>query len=101
MDKKSHTKDWKEIYTIPFKYTREPYLQSLQYKTINIILNTNETLAKWCVKLSNKSSFCKAINTLEHHLYQCKKVKLSVTNCDYKLFIMPHIVLIYEANYYK
>ena len=26
--------DWKEIYAIPFKKTKEPYLQSFQYKII-------------------------------------------------------------------
>ena len=67
--------DWKEIYTIPFKYTREPYLQSFQYKIINRILNTNERLAKWSIKPSNICNYCQSIDTLEHHLYQCTKSK--------------------------
>ena len=67
--------DWKEIYTIAFKYTREPYLQSFQYKIINRILNTNEKLEKWSIKLSNKCNYCQAIDTIEHHLYQCKDSK--------------------------
>ena len=29
--------DWKKIYKITFKYMREPYLQSFQYKILNRI----------------------------------------------------------------
>ena len=68
--------DWKEIYMIPFKYVREPYLQSFQYKIINRILNTNEKLEKWAIKPSNKCNFCQSIDTLEHHLYQCQASKI-------------------------
>ena len=46
--------DWEEeIYAIPFKYTKEPYLQSIQYQIINIILNTNEKLEKMQRKQNN------------------------------------------------
>ena len=37
-----------------FKYVREPYIQSFQYKIINRILNTNEKLFKWSLKQSNR-----------------------------------------------
>ena len=36
--------DWKLVYPIPCKYTKEPYFQSFQYKIINRILNTNAKL---------------------------------------------------------
>ena len=68
--------DWKCIYTIPFEYTREPYLQSFQYKIINRVLNTNEKLEKWSIKPSNKCNFCHSVDTIEHHLYQCKNSKI-------------------------
>ena len=67
--------DWKDIYTIPFKYVREPYLQSFQYKIINRILNTNEKLHKWSIKQTNQCNFCHATDTIEHHLYSCKDSK--------------------------
>ena len=57
--------DLKEIYTIALKYTREPYLKSFQYKIINRILNTNEKLNKWSIKLSNKCNYFQAIDTIE------------------------------------
>ena len=67
--------DRKEINTIAFRYTREPYLQSLQYKIMNGILNTNEKLGKWSIKLSNACNYCQAKDTIEHHPYQCKGSK--------------------------
>ena len=66
---------WKEIYTIPFKYTREPYLQSLQYKINNQILNTTDKLEKWFNKEINKCNYCQTIDSLDHDLYQCGKSK--------------------------
>ena len=38
---------WSEIYLLPYKITKEPYFQSLQYKILNRILNCNERLYKW------------------------------------------------------
>ena len=67
--------DWKEIYNIPFRYVREPYLQSFQYKIINRILNTNEKLYKWSIKQFSTCNFCESIDTIEHHLYQCVESK--------------------------
>ena len=98
--------DWKDIYMIPFRYVREPYLQSFQYKIINRILNTNEKLEKWSIKPSNKCNFCPAVDTIEHHLYQCDEsktiwlklenwlfqiieIKLNLKECEI-LFGIPH-----------
>ena len=78
--------DWKAIYSIPFNYTREPYLQSFQYKIINRILNTNEKLEKWSIKDTNKCNFCKSIDTIEHHLYQCTESKKIWDNLEDWLF---------------
>lgn len=41
------TIEWSEIYLLPYKITKEPYFQSLQYKILNRILNCNERLYKW------------------------------------------------------
>ena len=101
------TYDWKNIYSIPFKYVREPYLQSFQYKIINRILNTNEKLFKWSLKQSNMCNYCKAIDTIEHHLFQCNQsknlwnkletwiyqqleVKLNLKECEV-LFGLPNV----------
>ena len=100
--------DWKEIYKIPFKYMREPYLQSFQYKILNRILNTNEKLENWSIKQSNQCNYCQAVDTVEHHLYQCKvskkiwdqleiwlydqiEIKLNLRECEV-LFGIPHAI---------
>ena len=100
--------DWKDIYTIPFKYIREPYLQSFQYKIINRILNTNANLHRWNIKTTNKCTYCNEIDTIEHHLYYCKEsriiweklenwvfnqfgLKIKLTVCEI-LFGLPHAV---------
>ena len=36
--------EWDKIYLLPYKITSEPFLQSLQYKILNRILNCNERL---------------------------------------------------------
>ena len=59
---------WKDMYMILFKYAREPYLQSSQYKIIYQILKTKEKLEKWSIKRSNKCNFCLKIDTIGHHL---------------------------------
>ena len=86
--------DLKEIYMIPFKYVREPYLQSFQYKIINHILNTNEKLEKWAIKQSNNCNFCQSIDTFEHHLYQCQASKIiwgKLENNNFKIFIKARV----------
>ena len=64
--------NWKDIFNIPFKYVREPYLQSFQYKIINQILNTNKKLHTWKIEQSNKCDYFQSIDTIEHHLFYCK-----------------------------
>ncbi len=63
--------DWEVIYKLPFRVTREPYLQSFQYKIINRILNCNDKLFTWQIIDSRKCIFCSETDTIEHHLYGC------------------------------
>ncbi len=70
------TADWEKIYKISFKITCEPYLQSFQYKILNRILNCNERLHKWKITKENICTFCEEIDTIEHHLYECRESRL-------------------------
>ena len=63
--------EWSKIYTLPYKITKEPFLQSLQYKILNRILNCKERLFKWKITESNICNYCDNIDTLEHHLIHC------------------------------
>ena len=69
--------EWKNIFTLASKITSEPYLQSLQYKIINRILNCNDKLYKWKIAqtpLCNNNN-CKVNDTLEHYLCSCEDSK--------------------------
>ena len=63
--------DWKPIFSLVYSITREPYLQSFQYKILNRSLNCNYNLVKWKVTQDAKCNYCTFIDTLEHHLYYC------------------------------
>ena len=63
--------EWDTIYLLPYKITSEPFLQSLQYKILNRILNCKDRLLKWKISESNKCNYCDQIDTLEHHLIHC------------------------------
>ena len=68
--------DWSPIFKRTFEVTKEPYLQSFQYKILNRILNTNENLFKWKIHNSNECRLCGEIDGVEHHLFYCKDSKL-------------------------
>ena len=63
--------EWDAIYLLPYKITSEPFLQNLQYKILNRILNCNNQLFTLKITESNKCYDCNQIDTLEHHLIHC------------------------------
>jgi hypothetical protein len=68
---------------LPNKCIRDTRTQSLQYKIIHKILNTNYWLHKLKIVNSPKCRFCEQDETIEHFLYQCSKTKAfwkSITN---------------------
>ena len=97
--------NWKDIYSLPYKISNEPYLHTFQYKVLNRILNCNERLFKFKIKESENCLTCNQIDTMEHHLVSCKlskslwkkleewifqnlEVKFSLTECEI-LFGIP------------
>ena len=69
------TQDWKNIYTLTRKLTTETYLHTFQYKIINRIINCRDRLHKWSPTDNNTCQYCDKIDTLEHHLYECRESK--------------------------
>ena len=67
--------EWPNIFTLASKITGEPYLQSLQYKVINRILNCNDKLYKWKIVQTPLCNSCKVNDTIEHHLFSCRDSK--------------------------
>ena len=64
---------WADTFILPFEVIQETYLQSFQYKILNRILNCNYNLHKWGIKESPKCNFCENVDTLTHHLFECKE----------------------------
>ena len=63
--------DWKCVFSLVYKLTREPHLQTVQYKIVNRTLNCNYNLSIWKIIATNKCNYCAEVDTLEHHLYYC------------------------------
>ena len=68
--------DWSQNFKRAFKITKEPYLQSFQYKILNRILNNKDNLFKWKITQSNECNICKEVDGVEHHLFYCADSKL-------------------------
>ena len=61
------TESW--VYKRTFEITKEPYLQSFQFKILNRNLNNNENLYKWKILENNKCHVCEEVDGIEHHLF--------------------------------
>ena len=88
--------EWSKIYTLPYKITKEPFLQSLQYKVLNRIVNCKERLFKWKISENNICNYCENIDTLEHHLINCKASKRIWDSLDQ--WIRNNLLLIYRLT---
>ena len=102
--------DWSSIYRRTFEITKEPYLQSFQFKIINRILNNNENLKKWKIRDSGDCCVCKEVDGVEHHLYHCKDSSLfwknlknwMLTNLEYSFELtVCEILFGIPTNYYS
>ena len=63
--------NWQKAYSLVYSITKEPYLQSFQYKVLNRSINCRYNLFKWNVLSSGKCYYCPDIDTMEHHFYYC------------------------------
>ena len=63
---------WREIFSLPFKLTRNTKLQWLQFRINHYILVTNKYLKKINVVDDPNCTFCKdEVETIEHLLWNC------------------------------
>ena len=63
--------EWNSVFTLVYKITKEPYLQSFQYKILNRTLNCRYNLYKWKISSSPTCIYCTENDTIEDHLYHC------------------------------
>ena len=67
--------DWNNIYSLPFKLTRNTKVQMVQYKIINRILAVNRNLKKWKRISNDTCSTCNKMDDTEHYIYSCEPVR--------------------------
>ena len=63
--------EWKSVFILIYKITKEPYLQSFQYKVLNRTINCRYNLYKWKIISSKTCNYCIQTDTIEHHFYYC------------------------------
>lgn len=66
---------WEEVYTSPYKATRETKLQAFQYRVIHRTIPCNRLLHNIRIKQEDACSFCDPpiSDTLQHFLFSCPK----------------------------
>jgi hypothetical protein len=72
----SHHINWKMVYQLPFKISKDSKLQWFQYRINNRILGTNYLLKKMGIKGNDSCTFCgSSPETLSHLFWDCDIVK--------------------------
>ena len=66
----------KKYHYIPYTYTRECKIQSLQFKIHHNIYPCGLKLYHWKIKPSNICLYCDETDNLQHHVYACVKMSL-------------------------
>ena len=63
------------MYHMPNVVARETLLQSFHFKIVNRYIACQSNLHKWKKVTSPNCQECKESDTVEHHLYTCKKLQ--------------------------
>lgn len=66
---------WKEIYTSPYRTTRDTKFQAFQFKLIHCVLPCNRYLYNQRIKESDTCSYCKGTDDLQHFFWSCPSVE--------------------------
>ena len=64
---------WEKLFSLVFKFCRETWLQMLQYKILHYIINCNEKLYHWRLKLEPTCTYCEEKDTIIHFFINCKE----------------------------
>ena len=77
--------DWNKIFLLRYKIIKETFLQGFQYKVLNRIINCNDKLFIWKIKVK-KCEFCKHLNIIfggdQSRDFWNKVQKWSISNLD-------------------
>ena len=82
--------EWEQIFSLPFRLTKNTKLQWFQFRINHKILSTNSFLQKIKLKDTNICTFCRSeTETIEHILWDCEIVQALldefVTFCSNKI----------------
>ena len=66
--------EWSKIFQGSYQTIRETKIQSLQFKTIHMIINCNKKLFDIKIKETPKCSYCDAIDDIPHFFMRCENV---------------------------
>ena len=76
--------DWNKIFLLPYKIIKETFLQGFQYKVLNRIINCNDKLFIWKIKVK-KCEFCKHLNIIFLGV-----ISLEISGIKYKNGLYPN-----------
>jgi hypothetical protein len=66
--------NWDTLFEMPYKYIRDTYSQSLQYRILHRILPCNKWLSDIKIKDSPPCDYCNETDTIQHYILYCDKV---------------------------
>ena len=85
--------DWKLIYLLPRKLTKNPSLRAFQYKVLKNMLYLNHKLFQFKVSTTSLCSYCNKHDETVHHLFSTCNEVISLWT-EIKLYFLNDIKLI-------
>jgi hypothetical protein len=90
--------DWKKVYNLPFKVTKNTKLQWLQYRINHHILVTNHFLSKAEIIDNPDCTFCHTESeTVQHLMWNCNFVKSLIENVN-RWFLFHNINMTFNKT---
>lgn len=66
---------WADIYKTPYKAIRDTKLQAFAYRLIHRFIPCNRYLCNIRIRTDDTCSFCQAVDTIQHFLFECQMVQ--------------------------
>ena len=84
--------DWKSIFTVCFKTTKESSLQWFQYRLIHRIIPVGSYLKKITIKPTDTCTLCKeTVETIVHLFFECDKASYLWNELHYRIVDVIHV----------
>ena len=84
--------DWKSIFTVCFKTTKDSSLQWFQYRLIHRIIPVGSYLKKIQIKPTDTCTLCKeTVETIIHLFFECEKATYLWNELHYRILDVIHV----------